>query len=228
MTATMILVRHAAHDDVGAFLAGRLPGIRLGEAGRAQAERLANRLADEPFEAIHASPRERTQETAAAVAARHAGMAVTISAALDEIDFGAWSGHPFDALNQDPEWRRWNAARSLTRTPAGEGMRHVTERVMGLIEGLASAHPDGAIVLVSHADVIRAALLHVLGLPVDAWPRIEIAPASISKIAFDPWGARVTLVNERVDPPEDRSPTTSSSGAGSSAAGVSDEGGPAA
>lgn len=217
MTAMMILVRHAAHDDVGAFLAGRLPGIRLGEAGRAQAERLADRLAHEPFDAIHASPRERTQETAAAVAARRNGMPVTISAALDEIDFGAWSGRPFDALNQDPEWRRWNAARSLARTPAGEGMRDVTERVMGLIEGLASAHPNGAVVLVSHADVIRAALLHVLGLPVDAWPRIDIAPASISKIAFDPWGAQVILMNERVDPPEGRFPTTS----------FSDTGGPA-
>ena len=217
----MILVRHAAHDDVGAFLAGRLPGIRLGETGRVQAERLAARLENEPFEAIHASPRERTQETAAAVAARHAGMAVTIDAALDEIDFGAWSGQPFDALNRDPTWRRWNAARSLVRTPVGEGMRDVTERVMGLIERLASTRPDGAVVLVSHADVIRAALLHVLGLPVDAWPRIDIAPASISKIAFDPWGARVILMNERVDPPEGRSANAVSSGAD-----AADDGGP--
>lgn len=36
MTATFFLVRHAAHDNVGGFLAGRTPGIRLGTDGQAR------------------------------------------------------------------------------------------------------------------------------------------------------------------------------------------------
>ena len=43
VTTTFFLVRHAAHDNLGAYLAGRMPGVRLGEAGSAQAGRLAKR-----------------------------------------------------------------------------------------------------------------------------------------------------------------------------------------
>ena len=68
MTTTFFLLRHAAHDNVGGFLAGRSPGIRLGEDGRAQAARLAERMRRESFEAIYSSPRERSAETAAAIA----------------------------------------------------------------------------------------------------------------------------------------------------------------
>src|SRR5690348_50874 len=107
MTATFFLVRHAAHDNVGGFLAGRTPGIRLGADGRAQAARLAQRLTRESFEAIYASPLERAEETAAAIsAANH--VAVERAEALNEVDFGSWSGRTFDDLDRDPAWRRWN------------------------------------------------------------------------------------------------------------------------
>ncbi|MQU81851.1 histidine phosphatase family protein, partial [Sinorhizobium meliloti] len=66
MTTTFLLVRHAAHDRVGCFLAGRTGDVPLGIAGREQAQRLAARLAGEGIGSIYASPRKRTQETAAA------------------------------------------------------------------------------------------------------------------------------------------------------------------
>ena len=58
MTTTFFLVRHAAHDNLGAYLAGRMPGVRLGEAGLAQAGRLAKRMSAETFAKIVSSPRE--------------------------------------------------------------------------------------------------------------------------------------------------------------------------
>ncbi|WP_026873354.1 histidine phosphatase family protein [Inquilinus limosus] len=197
MTAIFLLVRHAAHDDVGGFLAGRTAGVALGEAGRAQAERLAQRLRLEHFDAVFTSPRERTQQTANAIAAA-AGLTVETAPELDEIDFGRWSGQDFTALQQDPLWQRWNSARSLTRTPGGETMLDVQRRVLGLLERLVPSFDGRAAVLVSHADVIKAAVLHHLGLGVDAWPRLDIAPASVSRLAVDGGWAQILGLNETV------------------------------
>ncbi|AIC27997.1 phosphoglycerate mutase protein [Rhizobium etli bv. mimosae str. IE4771] len=196
MTSTFFLVRHAAHDSVGNFLAGRTAGIALGEAGRAQVQRLGQRLSHGDIDEIYTSPRERTRETAEGIASA-CGLALPqIDAALDEVDFGNWSGKTFEVLNDDPQWRRWNTTRSLTRTPGGETMLDVQTRIFGLIETLVSDGNDRRIALVSHADVIKAAVSHVLGLPIDAWPRFDIAPASVTTVVIGDWGAKVMTLNE--------------------------------
>lgn len=193
---TFFLVRHAAHDDVGRFLAGRMPHVRLGEPGRAQAARLGGRMRRESFAAIYASPRERTRETAEAIAAACGIAAVHTDAALDEIDFGSWSGRSFDDLNGDPEWRRWNEVRSIAATPGGETVLDVQARVVGLVRRLHAAGGGASQVLVSHADVIKAAVCFYLGLALDAWPRFDIAPASITTLAVEDWSARIIGLNE--------------------------------
>jgi broad specificity phosphatase PhoE len=198
VSTTLFLVRHAAHDDVGGFLAGRLPRIHLGTAGLAQAARLGERMRRERFAAIHSSPRERTRQTAEAIASASGVERVQVDEALDEIDLGAWSGKTLDELNTDPLWQRWNSVRSLTRPPGGETMLEVQARVMSLIERLAQTYRNGALVLVSHADVIRAAVCFYLGLTLDAWPRFEIGPASITTIVTGDWGAKVLGLNEVV------------------------------
>jgi broad specificity phosphatase PhoE len=195
VTARVILVRHAAHDNVGGYLAGRMPGVPLGQAGLAQARRLAQRMARERIDAIQSSPVQRCRQTAQAIA-EVVARDVEIAPGLEEVDFGAWSGRSFEELNRDELWRRWNAARSMTATPAGETMLGVQQRIYAHILSTVRANPDAQIVMVSHADPIRAALAVVLGLSLDRLQSLDIAPASISIIDFDPWGATVRLVNE--------------------------------
>ncbi|PTM96153.1 histidine phosphatase family protein [Mycoplana dimorpha] len=196
MTTTFFLVRHAAHDDVGRFLAGRADGVALSEPGRAQARRLGTRMAREDFSTIYASPRQRAQQTAAAIAAANGGGPVRTADELDEVDFGHWSGKTFDILNGDPGWRRWNSLRSLARTPGGETMLNVQQRAFAFIETLAADPGDRRLVLVSHADVIKSVVSHVLGLPADAWPRFDVAPASVTTVVLGEWGAKVLTLNE--------------------------------
>jgi probable phosphomutase (TIGR03848 family) len=197
VTTTFFLVRHAVHDRVGQILCGRMPGVSLGELGRRQAARLAERLATENVAAIRTSPLERARETAEPIAAR-CGLIAETCASLDEIDFGAWSGLSFDSLAADPRWSEWNDRRSAARPPAGETMQEVQARIVAAMECLREVHPDGAVVLVSHGDVIKAALLQQLGLPVDAYGRFDIDPASISTVAVGEWGSRVLRLNEAV------------------------------
>lgn len=198
MTTTFFLLRHAAHDTVGSVLAGRSAGVHLGEAGRAQAKRLGQRMARERFDAILASPRERTRQTADAVAEACGGMGVQTADALDEVDFGNWSGKALETLDADPLWRKWNTVRSLTRAPGGETMLDVQRRVLQLIEELGARHAGGAVVLISHGDVVKAVVTHVLGLPIDAWPRFDIDPASLTTIVVGDWGAKLLTLNETV------------------------------
>lgn len=194
-----LLLRHAAHDEVGSFLAGRMPGIVLGEAGRAQAARFAERLKRERLTALYCSPRERTRQTAEAIASANGLAPPRLLDELDEIDFGDWSGKTFAELDADEAWRRWNARRSQAVTAGGERFADVGRRIVGAIDRLAGDQPGAAIGLVTHADVIKAAVLHHLGLGADDWWRIEVSPASITRLAVERHSVRLLGLNEVTD-----------------------------
>jgi probable phosphoglycerate mutase len=74
---------------------------------------------------------------------------------------------------------------------------------VGALFDLQRVHPDGSVVIISHGDVIRSALLFALGMPLDFYSRIEVALASISTIRLDASGIRVFALNEapRLAPP---------------------------
>jgi len=193
----LVLVRHAAHDRVGSTLCGRMPGVVLGEEGRRQAAALAGRLADAGAAAVLSSPLERARETAAPIAAR-LGLEARPDADFVEIDFGDWTGRRFDSLAGSPDWDAWNSRRGTARPPGGEAMAAVRDRAWAGMERARAGHPDGRVIVVSHCDVIKAAIAALLGLPLDHLGRFDVAPASISTVHLWPGGGRVTGINEVV------------------------------
>lgn len=195
MTTTFFLVRHAAHDRVGTVLCGRMAGVNLGSLGKAQAERLAHRFASDDVACIYASPLERALETAEPIASR-LGHPVQVCDDVNEINFGRWTGTSFEALNQDPRWSSWNHSRSTSRPPEGETMLEAQGRVVRGMEQLLSRYSDRSVILVSHCDVIKAALLYYLGMPIDSYHRLEVEPASISTLVVGDWGSKVLRLNE--------------------------------
>jgi probable phosphoglycerate mutase len=192
---TFLLIRHAATDWLGRALAGRTPGVGLNRAGREQAERLGRRLAAVRLDAIHSSPLERAVETAEAVA-RHHGLGVERSDRLLELDFGEWTGRSLAELEGDPRWAAFNAFRADTRIPSGDHMLDVQARVAAELETLRGRHPSGRVAVVSHGDVIRAALLLHAGIPLDGYGRLEVSPASVSVVEMGPSGSRVLRLND--------------------------------
>lgn len=191
------LLRHGEHNVQGKICAGRMPGVVLSEHGRGEVEGAARRLADLDISAIYASPLERTRETADIVS-RRLSLPVTILDDLAELDFGEWTGKTFDEVRKDPRWPMWASHRSLSCIPGGETMREVQRRVVEAIMEMREQHPDEAVVVVSHGDVIRAALVFALGMPLDFYGRIEVATASLSTLRIDANGIRVIAINERV------------------------------
>jgi probable phosphoglycerate mutase len=192
----ILLIRHAAHSHLGNVLSGRTPGIPLSIEGQSQAERLAQRLEPMPIDGLCASPVQRAQETARAIAAGREGLTIETAPALEELDFGDWAGRAFVELADDPRWSTWNSARQSAAAPNGESMAHAQGRAWRYVKRIAAASPDRTIAMISHCDIIRAVVAKALGLSLNHIHRFDIDPASVSRLAVGSWGAKVLSLNE--------------------------------
>lgn len=178
-----LLVRHGVTATTGHVLPGRAPGLHLSEAGAQQAAAVAERLATlKPRPAaVYASPLERTRETAAPIG-RALGHRVTIDRGLLECDFGEWTGRKLAALRRRAEWRQVQTSPSTFRFPGGESFGELQLRAWTTLERLAADHRGRRVVIVSHADWIKAAATYALGVPLDLFQRTVVSPCSITAI----------------------------------------------
>ena len=188
---TILLARHATHEEVGRILSGR-SDIALDGRGRHEAKRLAAGLSGAAVDAIVSGPRRRTRETAEAVAQR-TGLPVAIAPALDEIDFGGFTGRSFPDLDADPSWQQWNARRGEVRCPGGETMAEATARAWSFVAAL----PAGITLCVTHCDVIRGLVCAALGLDFGRMFQLGCDPASVTELAFEGRAVTVRGINRR-------------------------------
>lgn len=191
MNRTILLIRHALHDEVGRVLSGRSE-IALNAAGVRQADALARWLDGTTIDALHASPRRRAAQTAAPIAARR-GLATITAPAFDEIDFGRFTGHSFDGLASDPDWQRWNAERATFACPGGETMAAMRDRAFAYLAAL----PAGTHAIVTHSDVVRGLVAQVLGADAATIFAFDCDPASVTTLAQSGDWWRLVALNER-------------------------------
>lgn len=195
---TFFLIRHASCNGLGRTLWGRTPGVCLNDDGKLQAQRLADRFSGITLRTIYSSPLERAIETAETIA-RTMNLEVIKSRAFEEINFGDWTGKSFETLSSDECWRRFNTHRSETRIPGGESFLEVQDRTVRELEALSSQYGNASVAVVSHADVIKAALGYFSATPIDLLHRIEILPCSVSVVAMDGDNARLLTINNRCE-----------------------------
>jgi probable phosphoglycerate mutase len=194
----ILLIRHATTDAIGVGLSGRKEGVHLTDAGRREADVLADRLSQLPVRALFSSPLERAVETAGPLSGR-LGIEPRIYDLLTEVDFGEWTGRSFESLQGDELWRQFNTIRSTARIPCGETMLEVQKRALFVIENITAEFKSGLCAVVSHGDVIRSILAYYAGCPIDLLTRIVIDTASISIIEIgqgQPMIICVNLVND--------------------------------
>ena len=195
MTATTFhLVRHAAHGLLPHTLAGRMACVPLSDEGREQASALAARFTGQAIAAVVSSPVQRAVETAIPLAAA-LDLTLATEPGVQEIDFGRWTGLRFAELEHDPEWHAWNRLRSVSACPGGETMHAAQSRALHALARLRATYGTAVVVLVSHADIIKALLAPALGLSLDHLHRLTIDPASISTLVLFDDDMRVDGVN---------------------------------
>jgi probable phosphomutase (TIGR03848 family) len=193
---TILLVRHGTTATTGSVLPGRAPGLHLSERGLEQADALAARLKDAGRKpaALYVSPLERARETAAPLA-KAFGLRAVVERGLLECDFGTWTGKKLATLAKRPEWRAVQNAPSTFRFPEGESFSEMQQRIWTTLEKLAARHRNRTVVVVSHADPIKAAVTYAQGVPLDLFQRTVISPCSLSALAFTSAAPLVLCVN---------------------------------
>jgi len=195
----VLLVRHGQTPTTGATLPGRAKGLHLADTGLAQAEAVAARIGGlQNVDAVYASPLERTRETAAPIG-KAVGQRVKVDKGLLECEFGEWTGRKLSELNKLPEWQTVQRYPSGFRFPGGESFTEMQQRMVSTLARLGEAHRGKTIVLVSHADPIKAAVAHALGTHLDLFQRIVVSPCSVSAILQTPTGPVVLAVNSTGD-----------------------------
>ncbi len=168
---SLLLVRHAPTVATRAFAFAT--DESLDDRGRDAAVRLATRL-PRRFEAV-SSPALRCRETADAAALRF-----HIEGRVRDCDFGSWSGQTLaDVHRTDPEGvSRWMT--DPTAAPhGGESLATLYGRVAAWLDSLNGSE---RVVAITHGEVVKAAVVHALGAPLQAFWRIDVDPLSITEL----------------------------------------------
>ena len=194
--ALFLLVRHGENEYVKqGRLAGRIPGVHLNEKGHAQAQAVAEKLSGAPVKAIYSSPLERTLETAEPIA-KALNLEVIQRPGLMEVDFGGWQGKKLKGLSRLKLWKVVQGAPSRMRFPSGESFAEAQFRICQELDALAAQHePKDMVICVSHSDLIKLAVAFYLGMPLDLFQRLHVAPASITALQIGEMGSHLLTLN---------------------------------
>jgi broad specificity phosphatase PhoE len=187
VTRRLLLVRHASTDAVRAAAFGADEPLDAG--GRVAAAALSARLprADE----VLVSSALRARETASA-----AGLAVTGSAP-GECDFGSWAGRTLRDVAEADEAGVHAWMTDPDATPhGGESLTALLSRVRSWLASQA-AIASGTAIAITHAGVVKAAVVAALDAPPIAFWRIDVAPLSITELHAHDQRWTVTRVNDR-------------------------------
>lgn len=198
----LLLIRHGENDYTKTHrLAGRLPGVHLNEHGQKQAQALGEALKDVPIKALYSSPLERALETAAPIA-QSTGLTIQQENGLLETDVGGWQGKSLKRLALYKHWKVVQRAPSRAQFPEGETFYECQSRVVGALDAIIRKHkPKDIIACVFHADPIKLAVAHYIGLPLDQFQRLGCDTGSLTALAIGEMGAMLLKLNQR--PPFD-------------------------
>jgi broad specificity phosphatase PhoE len=194
---TLLLVRHGQTDwNVSGQIMGQRP-VPLNETGERQAHRLAELLRSRPIRAIYTSPVVRAQRTAEIVGSV-LQVPVTAEPGLCEIGCGEWEGRYWKDLADDLVRHDFYAKPAEARPPGGETLLEVQARAVQAVERVTASAGSGQLVLVSHADVVRAILAHYLELDLQMVRRIRIDHASLTAVELNGTVADLLFLNYTV------------------------------
>jgi 2,3-bisphosphoglycerate-dependent phosphoglycerate mutase len=188
--ATRVVV--IRHGETAWNRATRIQGhtdIPLSALGLAQAERLAEALADEALAAIYSSDLSRARQTAEALG-RAQNLAIRLDAGLRERAFGRFEGLSWEEIDQGfPE----DAARWRRREPdfpvgGGESLTVFSARVLAAARRAAAAHPGQSIALVAHGGVLDCLYRAATQVALDAPRSWQLGNATINRLLATPDG----------------------------------------
>ena len=193
----VVLVRHAhSQANAAGILSGRRPNIALSEKGRTQAQELATRLGELKVKELRVSPLQRCIETIDPWVSTKSRIRRIEDHGITEVDYGKWSGRTLRSLSREKLWKIVQENPSRVFFPDGEGMANMQARAIESMHLALASTGTGAVVMVSHGDVIKALVAANLGMRLDDFQRIIIDPASVTVFDFSSKTPRLLLLND--------------------------------
>lgn len=199
MTTRVFLVRHGATVLSAEDRFAGATDVELSAEGRAQVERLAQRLADTRLAAVYCSPLKRTVETAS-ILARPRDLPPIPKDGLREISHGRWEGLKREEVETRfaGEYKAWEADPFTFAPEGGESGLSVMARALPVIREIVLKHEGNNVLVVSHKATIRLLISSLLGFDARGYrDRLDQSPACLNVIDFkDPTKARLMLFND--------------------------------
>jgi len=176
----LLLVRHPETEaNVNGRWVGRgnAPFTDLGEA---QVEAVVARIVEFRPDAVYSSPLDRARIPAQRAAAAF-GVPHVVDERLHELDFGEAEGFTLDeAADAGIEFHFKAEDRPVAA--GGESRRDIMDRTAAFLDETLADHERVAVV--THGGVFRSAVVHLLGLPLDAIWAFNIRNAQIAEITL--------------------------------------------
>jgi probable phosphoglycerate mutase len=195
----VFIVRHGATVLSAEDRFAGATDVALSDEGRAQTQRLADRLAAENFAAVFASPLGRTIETASILAAPH-DLRVQARDGLREISHGRWEQMTRREVEEKfpEEAAEWEKDPYTFAPEGGESGLAVTARALPVLIEIVREFPDKSVLVVSHKATIRLLLSSLLGFdPRRYRDNLDQKPAALNIVDFrGATRARLTLFND--------------------------------
>jgi broad specificity phosphatase PhoE len=124
------------------------------------------------------SPEGRVLQTAESL-----GLESLVATELRECGFGIWAGRSLEQVFVENPSGASAWLVDLGATPhGGESYRQLIRRVGLWMEG---QHGSGHAIVVTHASIVRAAILHALNAPEEAFRRVEVAPLTVTDLRLN-------------------------------------------
>ena len=182
----VLLVRHG---ETPWNREGRYQGrtdVTLSDEGRAQVQRLGQRLGGVTIAHAIASPLARAKATAQAIV----GDKLQLDDGLLEISHGAWEGQLASEVERSHAemFGVWRTApgRDAPAGPGAETLGDVDVRAWPVLARLCEKlGPDDTGLIVAHDAVNRVLICRVLGLPLERVWTFRQAPAALNVLAGD-------------------------------------------
>ena len=195
--ARLLLVRHGLTEfnEDRRFMG--YSDIELSIAGRRQAAKLRDYLADEKIDAVYSSDLKRTVEMAEIILDGR-GLDIITCPELRECDYGSCEGMTFGEINSRyPDVAEMCINFTLDLAfPEGECFTDFFERTSSFIERLEDYERSETVLVSSHNGPLKILLCRLLGIADDHWWQLRVDNASLSVMMTSPRGAVLNRLND--------------------------------
>lgn len=195
----IVLLRHAhSSANLKNVLAGRSPGVLLSSKGEEQAKNLIERIGPVRFDAVLLSPIQRCTDTLTPWLQSHGrGVTPILDEGLSEVDYGDWTGKSLNNLRRKKLWSVVQNHPSQMVFPQGESLLAMQARAVASFYDVDRRKGKNPRLIVSHGDVIKSIVAHILGMHLDQFQKLVVEPASMTIIETDNGISRLITFNDQ-------------------------------